>query len=48
VVDLATLDGRKTGIGLHDDTHGGELREASPPLLRPLRTGRSMGEVERD
>ena len=41
-------DGRETGIGLHDDTHGGgRLREASPPLLRPLRTGRSMGEGER-
>ena len=30
VVDLATLDGRKTGIGLHDGEHsGGELRESS-------------------
>ena len=30
VVDLATLDGRKTGIGLHDGKHsGGELRESS-------------------
>ena len=37
VVDLATLDGRKTGIGLHDGKHsGGEL---GAPLLRRAAQG---------
>ena len=51
VVDLATLDGRKIGIALHDgnDT-AGELREGLGLHYCGLcRTGRSMGEErERD
>jgi len=35
-------DGRETGIGLHDDTHGGELRETA--ITATCSTGRSMGE----
>ena len=37
-------DGRKTGIGFHDDTHGGgRLREASAPLLRRAAQGKGGG-----
>ena len=40
VVDLESLDGRETGIGLHDGKHsGGELRESSAPLLRRAAQG---------
>ena len=38
VVDLESLDGRETGIGLHDDTHGGELRETA--ITATCSTGR--------
>ena len=31
-------DGRETGIGLHDDTHGGELRETA--ITATCSTGR--------
>ena len=49
VVDLATLDGRKTGIALHDGTHSGFGRPPTP-LLRtvPHRKKYGRGEGETD